>query len=85
MQESSVCSTPDASPMPSPAAIKEVHFSFPSPPSSPKSRPRSSTEGAVPDPGFASKLMNSLHSDKSSDFKEHSGRRASMNSPMKQM
>lgn len=83
--ESSVCSTPDASPMPSPAAIKEVHFSFPSPPSSPKSRPRSSTEGAVPDPGFASKLMNSLHADKSSDFKEHSGRRASMNSPMKQM
>nr|XP_022328358.1 TBC1 domain family member 1-like isoform X3 [Crassostrea virginica] len=83
--ESSVCSTPDASPMPSPAAVKEVHFSFPSPPSSPKSRPRSSTEGAVPDPDLASKFINTVHLDKSSDSKEPSGRRASMNSPMKQM
>ncbi|XP_062602104.1 TBC1 domain family member 4-like [Saccostrea cucullata] len=83
--DSSLCSTPEASPMPSPAAVKEVHFSFPSPPSSPKSRPRSSTEGAVPDPDRVSKLTNITNLDRASDFREQSGRRASMNSPMKQM
>ncbi|XP_048778738.1 TBC1 domain family member 1-like isoform X3 [Ostrea edulis] len=82
--DSSVCSTPDASPMPSPAAVKEVHFSFPSPPSSPKCRPRSSTEGALPDSDMAFRF-NKSHLDKSSEIGEHPGRRTNMNSPMKQM
>ncbi|XP_033744156.1 TBC1 domain family member 4-like [Pecten maximus] len=94
--DSSATSTPEASPMPSPAFTKDVHFQFPTgpsvpiettPPSSPKlGRPRSSTVGAMPDAALKSRYSNKGHLETpQEDFKQHASRRASTNSPMKQM
>ncbi|KAJ8297907.1 hypothetical protein KUTeg_024438 [Tegillarca granosa] len=89
-RDSSATSTPEASPLPSPAfPIKDTSFHFPSPPSSPQpGRPRSSTVGAIPDPKLASRYSDTGHLDKTPhtvDFREHATRRSSTNSPMKQM
>ncbi|XP_052089701.1 TBC1 domain family member 1-like isoform X2 [Mytilus californianus] len=89
--DSSAASTPDCSPMPSPATMNSQQFHYPSPPGSPtEGRPRSQTLGTLSDTGLLSKKFQDITNlvkpkEKELELHDPPKRRNSMNSPMKQM
>lgn len=91
IQDSSDTSTPDCSPMPSPATMSSQQFHYPSPPGSPtEGRPRSQTVGTLADTGLLSKKFQDITNlvkpkEKELELQDPPKRRNSVNSPMKQM
>ncbi|VDI06716.1 TBC1 domain family member 4 [Mytilus galloprovincialis] len=89
--DSSDTSTPDCSPMPSPATMSSQQFHYPSPPGSPtEGRPRSQTVGTLADTGLLSKKFQDITNlvkpkEKELELQDPPKRRNSVNSPMKQM
>ncbi|XP_076117206.1 TBC1 domain family member 1-like isoform X4 [Mytilus galloprovincialis] len=89
--DSSATSTPDCSPMPSPATMSSQQFHYPSPPGSPtEGRPRSQTVGTLADTGLLSKKFQDITNlgkpkEKELELQDPPKRRNSVNSPMKQM